>query len=149
MIRKLIQRTKLIREFERQLARHTPLIDGRETRKVSRAIQFEADKFHRLADGEVPFDRSRRVKERLRLSDGRPVRLGRSIWPDGHITVRAVDDAKEVDRGRHFRVDCANSTIQAAYSKLNGVLVDVEYDAVDYDYRKTYYSRALQWARAQ
>lgn len=56
ILKKISRQTRQIREFERSLARHTPLIDGRETRKVSRAIAFSPDKFQQLADGVVDFD---------------------------------------------------------------------------------------------
>ena len=55
LIRQIVQRTKAIRKFERDLALHTPLIEGRETRKVARALEFDADRAARMIR-EVPFD---------------------------------------------------------------------------------------------
>lgn len=56
LAKKIARRTSQIRQFERELAKATPLIDGRETRRVSRAIAFSPDRFRKLADGEVPFE---------------------------------------------------------------------------------------------
>lgn len=44
------------RRFRRALAMATPLIFGRETRKVARAIRYDADKLFELAQHAVPFE---------------------------------------------------------------------------------------------
>lgn len=55
-LRNFVQRVKSIRRFERELAKATPLIDGKETRKISRAIAYDPAKFSELATGVVSFD---------------------------------------------------------------------------------------------
>lgn len=44
------------RRFRLALARSTPLIHGRETRKVARAIRYDADRLTELAGQAVPFE---------------------------------------------------------------------------------------------
>lgn len=44
------------RRFRLALAQATPLIHGRETRKVARAIGYDLDKLQQLAEKAVPFE---------------------------------------------------------------------------------------------
>ena len=52
------------RRFRLALAQSTPLIFGRETRKVARAIRYDTDKLAELATQSVPFDPRETYPER-------------------------------------------------------------------------------------
>lgn len=60
MIRKTLSRIagaiRDLRRYERALAVCTPLRDGRETRRVARAVQYHPDVPGLLADGAVEFE---------------------------------------------------------------------------------------------
>ena len=56
MIRKLKERVKWILQFERELARRTPLIHGPETRKIARVVKFDLRALEELGNGAVAFD---------------------------------------------------------------------------------------------
>lgn len=56
MLKKLIDRARAIREFQRFLYRSTPLRDGREVRKIARLIRYDADTAVELAEGAVDFE---------------------------------------------------------------------------------------------
>ncbi len=54
-IRKFRNATRAILDFRRALAERTPLIDGRETRRIARLLRYDPDQASRLVQ-EVPFD---------------------------------------------------------------------------------------------
>lgn len=54
------------RAFRRELARQTPLIDGRETRLIARKIHYNADRAHEIIGQQVvPFDPRNSFRDRL------------------------------------------------------------------------------------
>jgi len=55
-VRRLINLLMIHRRFRRALAIGTPLVNGRETKRVASAIRYDGDVAFRLVDGAVPFE---------------------------------------------------------------------------------------------
>lgn len=146
MLGKIIQRTRNILAFERALATGTPLKQGREARRVSRAIRFDFDRASDLMDGAVPFDAIEQRTERLTLSADYPVGLARPIAEAGDVEVRSISGSIVYREGRDYAIDRDASTVKALHSALDLRQVEIEYLSIDRSARETYFERVMEWA---
>ena len=147
MIRKIIQRTRNVLAFEKALAMGTPLINGRETRRVSRAIRLDFDKACALMDQVVPFDGIEQRTERVTLSGDNPVGLAHTIAEDGAVEVRSISGSTVYREGRDYALDREAGTVAALRPGVDLRQVEIEYLAIDRSARETYFERAMEWAK--
>jgi len=149
MLRRIVDATKALLRYERALAKVTPLIQGRETRKVARAVQYAPEVPGLLAAGAVPFDLTVPHTCRVRLSAQQPVALDMRIADEGEVVVRSASGDRKYTPGLDYTADRKRSTVQALHPGIDMRAVMVEYTAIQPGGRNTCCARVLEWARGR